>query len=1583
MSFMSVDMSPFLGWLLKTTVQGSVLIVLIIAIKWSLRAKLTARWQSALWLLLLVRLGAPWMPQSRLSLSGLIFKSAPPSHATTVTAKHVSHNGIPGSTALTAESKQENGIGLAEEQPPTEASAHTEPATAPARPVASEQPPNIEAVQETIRAHLFTIWPWLWLTGALGLGVYIGLRSLRLWLIVTAERQLVDQEVLQLLEDCKLHMQVKTPISVVVTDRLRSPALFGFVRPRILLPQGLLEMLSLDELQYVFMHELAHLKRGDIYLRWLTAILQILHWFNPLIWFGFRRLHADQESACDALAMSRMASEETPLYGHTLVRLLERFSQPQYLPSVAGILEDRSRLERRISMISQFKNASYRWSPMAAALIIGLACIVLPDAPQLTQAGTSPEAQAQPQVTLRLLKERNINERSAFWSLSPDGLKMVYTTPRAPRITVRDLSTGVERKYEQGAYDRHPPVWSPDSKRIAFWATYPEPVSILTLDTGDVEKTDIQGLPCDWSRDGRFLLVIDERDHAKLELQLVDLKTGKTQVVNTRDFEYPGVAWGWAFPGNPRLSPDGRHVVYHAREDDEEYDIYVQPIDSDERIRITSHRRSDWNPLWSPDGKHILFLSDRAVGGRDLLSIAFQNGKPMGTPKTIMQDVGDSVTLYSCSNSGRLLFVENDIRCSISSTKVDPVSGKIMGEPDQLTDGKPYSAYPKWSQNGKSIAYILDTGAGRFLCVMNADGRDKRTLCPVAFADNHIKWHPDNEHVLYSGYGIETNYPAKRPGLGGIYSVSIRSREHKLIYHDPNSFATLFEDISPDGKYLALPGGIWISGGWSQLHISDYNGQNRRQLAESEGGIQASIFTPDGKEIIYHSIVTEEGRTPRQSIMAVPFEGGEPREIYATKDPKEHLDMGYSTWLPDGRLVFDIRPASGGRLHCAINLDGQSEPAKLSPGKMGNGFNISPDGTRAVFCRAKRTSKTWLMSDFLPNSELVEDASGDPSTPPTSESKTHPGTAGPQADSGLTLRKLSDIPSGFSLARARSISRDGRHLLGPEGILDLMTGEIRKVENFDRSQFTPDGSRIVGSVGSPRLPRKEESTRSVAVFDLRSGETMEIYRSEHLSDVGRYMDCSPNGQNILAKFWKKDKSRDLVSISIADGAVRVLKSFAASPNARGHRHLLRDYRFSPDGLWVAYGIWSEAGPSNRGQGDVFLIAADGSTESPLVQHPANDELLGWAPFGDQILFASDRRGTWDIYMIQVVDGKPVGEAVLVKAAVSAGASVHVDRRTGVGFTDSGAFYYLSESDTTDVYVAALDPTTGRITGNPIKATNIESMNSSPAWSRDSRFLAWTTGRGNLRIRDMETGKIQKLATNAGQVDSPQWSLDGRSIFALKGAGMQAVRIDRESGTASIIMEGDGKGWWRNHPVWQWSPDGKSFYRQKSMKMLTRRDIGTGDEWEISLPVDWAFPVLSPDCEQFVFGDVVPNSEMTVFSRTINIRPTNGGAVRKLVKFSELSGAEVRSFLSDSGLGWTPDGRYVLFVKGKSDNSKVRSLWRVPATGGEPEALGLEMESLRQPAISPDGRYIAFTTGGSKVELWSMENFLPSVDVVAK
>ena len=76
MESLNIQLQPFLEWLLRTTVQASLLICLILLLQRILRNRLCIRWHYSLWLLLLVRMSLPWAPQSRASLFNLIPRSA-------------------------------------------------------------------------------------------------------------------------------------------------------------------------------------------------------------------------------------------------------------------------------------------------------------------------------------------------------------------------------------------------------------------------------------------------------------------------------------------------------------------------------------------------------------------------------------------------------------------------------------------------------------------------------------------------------------------------------------------------------------------------------------------------------------------------------------------------------------------------------------------------------------------------------------------------------------------------------------------------------------------------------------------------------------------------------------------------------------------------------------------------------------------------------------------------------------------------------------------------------------------------------------------------------------------------------------------------------------------------------------------------------------------------------------------------------------------------------------------------------------------------------------------------------------------
>ncbi len=127
------------------------------------------------------------------------------------------------------------------------------------------------------------------------------------------------------------------------------PSVFGFFRPRILIPQDLIERLSPQELQLVVQHELEHLRRADDWSNLLQKVALVLFPLNPALYWVERRLCSERELACDDHVLRTSASRKA--YAICLTRLAEYSIVSRGLSLVLGAWERHSELARRIRRI--------------------------------------------------------------------------------------------------------------------------------------------------------------------------------------------------------------------------------------------------------------------------------------------------------------------------------------------------------------------------------------------------------------------------------------------------------------------------------------------------------------------------------------------------------------------------------------------------------------------------------------------------------------------------------------------------------------------------------------------------------------------------------------------------------------------------------------------------------------------------------------------------------------------------------------------------------------------------------------------------------------------------------------------------------------------------------------------------------------------------------------------------------------------------------------------------------------------------------------------------------------------------------
>jgi len=131
-----------------------------------------------------------------------------------------------------------------------------------------------------------------------------------------------------------------------ISSEVQRPSVFGFFRPRILLPPNLVGHLTDLELRQVILHEMEHLRRADDWTNLLQKVALVLSPLNPALLWVERRLCAERELACDDRVL--LSSGARKAYAVCLTRLAEYRLLRRGLSLVLGAWERRPELVRRV-----------------------------------------------------------------------------------------------------------------------------------------------------------------------------------------------------------------------------------------------------------------------------------------------------------------------------------------------------------------------------------------------------------------------------------------------------------------------------------------------------------------------------------------------------------------------------------------------------------------------------------------------------------------------------------------------------------------------------------------------------------------------------------------------------------------------------------------------------------------------------------------------------------------------------------------------------------------------------------------------------------------------------------------------------------------------------------------------------------------------------------------------------------------------------------------------------------------------------------------------------------------------------------
>jgi Tol biopolymer transport system component len=351
-------------------------------------------------------------------------------------------------------------------------------------------------------------------------------------------------------------------------------------------------------------------------------------------------------------------------------------------------------------------------------------------------------------------------------------------------------------------------------------------------------------------------------------------------------------------------------ITFQSKQDGNS-EIYIIDASGSQRTNLTQNPADDYAPVWSTDGKQIAFISDRSGSPE----IFVMNASGAGIQQLTRDSGLTWLPPLNWSSNGKLIAAAGSPSGDENQARLYLVN--VDGSGNQLLNDSLIGAYPRWSPNGKWIAWRAVENGDPALFVINAAGGQAQKILTSQESDekygvmsDDFDWSPDGKEIAYLavgpliGKGPKFQYPFQARARIQIYNLETSSTQTLFDIDLPNNIH--FLRWSPDGKMLMFVQEIGMSGCWTirLLPMTSSDSMNATGLC-FKPGTASPEWTPDSEWLL---------------LTGSRYQGDQNTSIFA-------LNAYQSLENPDSPLIHQVTQPNGQD----INPLPQSEDKRFQP----------------------------------------------------------------------------------------------------------------------------------------------------------------------------------------------------------------------------------------------------------------------------------------------------------------------------------------------------------------------------------------------------------------------------------------------------------------------------------------------------------------------------------------------------------------------------------------------------------------------------------------------------------------------------